>query len=117
MATSQCKWAIERLKEAGFKRSEFSCRTEITKITIGDKTYSEYGGVNVYIKANKSRQLDLADKLAKNFRVTVFRLENGSLSRPFVEYASGNGLFYCDLKEKDKHGFNVYHKINSISEV
>ena len=73
MATNQAKWAIEKMKAAGWARNEYSVRTEISRPTASNGTrYTEYGEANIHMKAPKARQVEMLGAMIKaGLKVTL----------------------------------------------
>jgi hypothetical protein len=83
---AQTKYAVDKLKAAGFKRSEFSCRVRRHYFTdhTGRRAY-EWGGVDIFLKTSRERiwQL-LPTMLEQELGITVYVMEDGTYSTPFV---------------------------------
>jgi hypothetical protein len=84
---SQTRYAIDKLKKSGFKRSEFSCRVRrhyYTDHVTGRRAY-EWGGVDILLKTSRDRIWELLPAmLEQGLGVTVYVMEDGTYSTPFV---------------------------------
>lgn len=88
--TEQAKRAIAAMKLAGFARNEFSVSTEVKTRTRKGKRYSEYGDALVFVRADKTKQLELVDAVvAAGLSADIYILKDGKLGWPH---------FYEELK-------------------
>ena len=67
MILEQTQWCIDRLREAGLKRSEFQARCERL---MNGKTFCGFGDVRISLWCVYARQQKVAPELAKYFNVT-----------------------------------------------
>jgi hypothetical protein len=85
---AQTKHAVDKLKTAGFKRSEFSVQTE--RIYNGKhpdtgRAMYEYGNAYISFKCSRARQVEMAEAMARaGLHVTFFARENGQYHGPSV---------------------------------
>jgi hypothetical protein len=83
---AQTKWAIEKMKEAGFKRDEFSVRTQAERFTYQGQTVTEYGLAQITIWSNLERQLELVPAMVKvGLSVTMLKKKDGSYGYPIIK--------------------------------
>lgn len=111
--TSQAQTAIDKLKQAGLKRSEFSVRTELHHYTdkqTGKRCY-EYGDAIVSLKCSKARALELAEAISDTgLYVELVTLRSGEQGYPHISTTNKSGLFMRDFRE-DTSGWGKVVKV------
>jgi len=101
MATIQARRAIEKMKKAGFARSDFRVRTNTkvfqrTDMLQGTRTYREYGDAIITCLASKEESTSKIEAaLDAGLDVTVYYI-NGQPGHPhFSEAAGDKGDVVC----------------------
>lgn len=84
---SQTRYAVDKLKASGLKRSEFSCNVErhyFTDPVTGKRGY-EWGDVSILVKCPTARIWEvLPAMLDQKLGITVYVFANGTYSTPFI---------------------------------
>lgn len=119
MTSIQSQQAIDKLRTAGLKRSEFQVRTERRYIGCHPETgcqMYEYGDPEIIIWANKKRQISLAQEMAdQGLYVELYKFADGRDGYPHIEDSwkcqYKPGLYLRDAGNLDKMGFDTITKI------
>ena len=115
--TAQAQNTIDKLKAAGFKRREFRVTTTRKYIgrhpNTGIRSY-EYGDVTIDLRADKERQLELAQAMAdQGLHVLMYRNKNGQMGYPTIlnAYWATPGLYLMDFGKTDEYGLAITRKL------
>lgn len=115
MATIQAQGAINKLKAAGLRRSQFSVRTE--RQDVGQhpdtgKAIYEYGNVQIILRDTNEKLLPYAPAIAEaGLHVEVWQFENFSSLYVTDEYGN-SGLWHRDYTNTDEYGLPKTERIN-----
>lgn len=107
MATSQAQSAIDKLKQAGLKRSQFSVTTErryCGKHPDTGKEMYEYGDAQIHLKGVWKNLLPFAEAMAKaGLHVEIWKFDTVTSMCVTDEYGK-SGLWKMDWTDTDDYG-------------